>query len=230
MGITTILFDLGGPLIDDDSGIEAWHEHLRRLLLERRGKTVTDAEIKTALSRAVECYAPSFISYIIWQLSKPDKNLFSELRAECDRFPFSDYFRIRPGARETLERLHGCFKLGLAANQRKSIREYLERENVLHFFDSTLVSEDLNFTKPDLRHFWEVLERLGSKPGEAMMIGDRQDNDIVPARLLGMTAVRVLVGLHRKQVVRYPREEADYEVSDTSSILSIPLISNSLRG
>ena len=229
MGITTILFDLGGPLIDDDAGIEAWHEHLRRLLLERRGKTVTDSEIEAALSRAVECYAPSFISYIIWQLSKPDKNLFFELRAECDRFPFSSYFRMRLGAQEVLQQLHGHFKLGLAANQRKSIREYLEKENILQFFDSTLVSEDLNFTKPDLRHFWGVLERLGSKPQEAMMIGDRQDNDSVPARLLGMTAVRVLVGPHREQAVRYAREEADYEVPDISSILSMPLISNSLR-
>ncbi len=227
MEITTILFDLGGPLIDDDYGIEAWHEHLRRLL-EKRGKTVADAEIKTALSRAVECYAPSFISYIIWQLSKPEESLFSELRAECDQFPFSNYFRIRPGAHELLQKLHGHFKLGMAANQRKSIREYLEKEKILQFFDSTLVSEDLRFTKPDLRHFGGVLERLGSLPRETMMIGDRQDNDIVPAKLLGMTAVRVLVGPHREQIVRYPKEAADFEVEDISAISNIPLISNSL--
>jgi FMN phosphatase YigB (HAD superfamily) len=61
------------------------------------------------------------------------------------------------------------------------------------------------------------------------MIGDRQDNDIVPAKLLGMAAVRVLVGPHREQAVRYPREEADHEVPDILSILNIPLISNSLR-
>ena len=46
------------------------------------------------------------------------------------------------------------------------------------------------------------------------MVGDRIDNDIVPAKALGMAAILLRVGRHRRQKPRTPVEEPDVVVSD----------------
>lgn len=220
--ISAILFDIGGPLVDDDDAIHAWHKRLREIINDKKGRVISPEEINMALADAIKCYAPSFISYIIWQFARPDRELFSYLRKEADRFPFEDYFKVRPGVKEMLARLHGKFKLGIAANQQNTVSDYLEKEGILKFFDSTQVSEGIGYNKPDIRLFLKVLENLGSAPSEAIMVGDRQDNDIVPAKLIGMKAVRFRVGFHRDQEVRYPKEEADYTISKIEDFLKIP--------
>ena len=44
-----------------------------------------------------------------------------------------------------------------------------------------------------------ILDGMGVKPEEAVMVGDRLDHDIFPAKLLGMKTVRVLRGPYRRQ-------------------------------
>ncbi|SYZ74227.1 putative Inorganic diphosphatase [Candidatus Zixiibacteriota bacterium] len=227
--ITTILFDVGGPLVNDDPAIDAWHEHLRQLVLDRTGQEFSTADIGAIMEQSIACYAPSFISFVIWQMVRPNKNLFYELRRECDRFPFEKLVEPVPGVIDILKQLKGHFKLGIVANQNSAMGRTLEEMGILSFFDSKMMSEDLRLAKPDTRIFLAVLQSLGSRPEEAAMIGDRQDNDIVPAKSLKMTAVRLLVGPHRHQAVRYPREEPDHTIQNLSGLLDIPFISNKLN-
>ncbi|HEV2844980.1 MAG TPA: HAD family hydrolase, partial [Thermoanaerobaculia bacterium] len=51
-----------------------------------------------------------------------------------------------------------------------------------HIFLDTLV----HASKPDPRIFLKALEWMGASPGEVVFVGDRLDNDIAPARRLGM--------------------------------------------
>jgi putative hydrolase of the HAD superfamily len=227
--ISTLLFDVGGPLVNDDPAIEAWHAYLIQMVRLRTGRVFTELNINEMIKEAVVCYAPSFISYVIWQMVKPDKDLFSEFRRECDRFPFEQYVTPVPGIIDTLKQLHGQFKLGLVANQKSTMATVLEEQGILSFFDAKLMSEGMRLAKPDVRIFLTVLQMLGSRPQEAAMIGDRQDNDIVPAKLLGMAAVRLQVGPHRHQIVRYPREEPDFVIQAIPELLGIPFISNRLK-
>jgi 8-oxo-dGTP diphosphatase/putative hydrolase of the HAD superfamily len=46
------------------------------------------------------------------------------------------------------------------------------------------------------------------------MVGDRIDVDIVPAKSLGMAAVLLRSGRHRRQRPRSPAEEPDVVVTD----------------
>ncbi len=130
--------------------------------------------------------------------------------------------------KEILEKLHGRFKLGIAANQQNTVLDYLEKEEILQYFDSREVSERIGFNKPDIRMFLKVLENLGSKPEESIMVGDRQDNDIVPAKLIGMKTVRLLVGFHKTQDIRYPKEDPDFTITKIEDLLRIPPIGNTL--
>jgi HAD superfamily hydrolase (TIGR01549 family) len=222
--ITTILLDIGGTLIDDDPAIYAWYDHLKYLIADKTGREVTNDNFKGALKEAEKCYAPSFISYIIWQLVKPDKEMFTYLRGETDQFPFEKYFSLLPDAKDVLRQLHGKFKLGIMANQNEAVLRYLEKEGVLEYFESCRTSAGVGYSKPDLRYFLHVLEELGSTPQESLMVGDRQDNDIVPAKLLGMRAVRIRTGFHKNQEVRYPKEEADFTIEKIEQLLKIPPI------
>ena len=51
-------------------------------------------------------------------------------------------------------------------------------------------------------------------PADCIMVGDRIDNDIVPAKALGMAAILLRSGRHRRQRPRSPAEEPDAVVTD----------------
>jgi FMN phosphatase YigB (HAD superfamily) len=51
--------------------------------------------------------------------------------------------------------------------------------------------ETMHFCKPDPAYFTEILGRLGRAPEQAGMIGDNPDDDLAPARSLGMAVFQV---------------------------------------
>jgi FMN phosphatase YigB (HAD superfamily) len=64
----------------------------------------------------------------------------------------------------------------------------------------------LGLQKPGSAMFTLALERAGCAPFEAVMVGDKLDNDIRPARLLGWKTIRVAQGIARFQS---PRDSSD---------------------
>lgn len=53
-------------------------------------------------------------------------------------------------------------------------------------FEFVTAYETLHFAKPHLEYYAEILGRLGLPPGAAALVGDDLENDIEPARALGM--------------------------------------------
>ena len=64
--------------------------------------------------------------------------------------------------------------------------------------------------------FTKVLESLDAKPEECVMVGDREDHDILPAKALGIKTVRMFSGKHASQ-----NTEADFSIKDVGELLSI---------
>lgn len=95
------------------------------------------------------------------------------------------------GAAALLDRLSRRYRLGLIANQPREGRTRLAELGWLDRFEVVALSEDEGFAKPDERLFRLALERAGADPSEALMIGDRLDNDIAPAAALGMATALV---------------------------------------
>jgi len=54
-----------------------------------------------------------------------------------------------------------------------------------------------------------------------VMVGDRQDCDMVPALMIGMKAVRLRVGRHAKQQPRMPAEVPDAEIAEISELPAV---------
>ena len=62
------------------------------------------------------------------------------------------------------------------------------------YISNCLCSFELGLEKPDPAIFQLALERARCSPSQAVMIGDRLDNDIRPARLLGWKTIRIMQG------------------------------------
>ena len=95
----------------------------------------------------------------------------------------------------------------------------LDRFGSGQYFAHREVSGHHGYRKPDVRLFLRACEDLGVEPGECIMVGDRIDNDIFPAKLLGMGAVLLRTGRHIAQQPRSFEELPDAECRDAASLL-----------
>jgi HAD superfamily hydrolase (TIGR02253 family) len=86
-----------------------------------------------------------------------------------------------------------------------------------HFFDAVVTHEDTLQLKPHPAPFLLALEKLDILPGEAVMVGDWIERDIVGAKRLGLHTVFARYGDPFKD----QREEADFILDDVKQLLSI---------
>jgi FMN phosphatase YigB (HAD superfamily) len=96
--------------------------------------------------------------------------------------------------------------------------ERLEREGIAQLFDHHGLSGVTGVRKPDPRAATMAAEALGVAPADCIMVGDRIDNDIAPARALGMATIHFRTGRHRRQKARTPAEEPHAIVSDVPEL------------
>jgi HAD superfamily hydrolase (TIGR01549 family) len=224
--IKAILIDVGGPLVDDTGMDTWWNNFMLEALPKLIGRKVTEEEIKEAQKKVIDSYAPSLYSGLIWYFVQPDVEKFQLLRAEFDRHDLSQYYRLRPEAAEICHLLSENYRLAIAANQPESTAGYLEEKGVLKYFAFKEMSGSMPYSKPDIRFFLYIAAWLELRAEECLMIGDRQDNDIVPAKRLGMRAIRFRAGTHMDQKARMPLELPDREVS---SLKELPDAINDLQ-
>src|SRR3569623_1332521 len=86
------------------------------------------------------------------------------------------------------------------------------------FFCCIVGSAEAGVSKPDLQIFTVALEQARCLPAEAVMVGDRIDNDIAPANLLGLGTVHVRQGPSGAQKPRNPNEEPTASVAGIANV------------
>jgi 8-oxo-dGTP diphosphatase/putative hydrolase of the HAD superfamily len=151
---------------------------------------------------------------------KGERVLIKEYGIERPRWRSEDE-ELFPESYECLERLSKKYKIGVIANQNPGTASRLEKHGVLRFIDLVIASAEEGLEKPDRRIFELALSRAHCKPENAVMIGDRVDNDIIPAKKLGMKTVRVKQGMWKYWEALSESEQADYEVDDLSAVLEL---------
>ena len=135
--------------------------------------------------------------------------------ADRKRFPF-DHAATRPyrDAAPVLRALHGTAKLGILANQGAGLEERLRGWGLRSYVDLVFESTAAGVQKPDPAFFAMAAGAAGCAPGEIVMVGDRLDNDIAPAKRAGWQSVWVRRGLHDSTEPRTPDEHADATVAN----------------
>ena len=84
-----------------------------------------------------------------------------------------------------------------------------------------VASAEIGYAKPDKEIFEKAFELAGCTAEESVMVGDRLDNDIIPAKALGMKTVWIKNGLAQFQNIELGNGIADYQIHSLSEILQI---------
>ena len=187
--IDHVFLDIGGVLYDDRVYAEAWRRALREA-----GGTFTDAAFDDEYAACRAGQDRSFRVHLATAFLGPEPDLRAlETRA-------ARYWQYPPSALhpDVVPTLHGLldagYRLGVIANQPSQVRAAMERDGLVGFFDVWGVSDDLGLHKPDPALFHRTLELAGVSGERTVMVGDRLDYDMRPARAAGMHTVWLLRG------------------------------------
>ena len=187
-GIEMVFFDIGGVMYDDTVYARALNTALRDL-----GAVFTDEEFDRVYRGARAAQAGSFRRLLAMRFLGPDADM-ARLEAEAARHWAYPPAALEPDVRPCLESLAGRYRLGIIANQPSAVREALRRDGLDGSFSVWGVSDDVGLEKPDPALFVHALTEAQVKPERAVMVGDRLDYDVRPAKIAGMRAVWLLRG------------------------------------
>lgn len=134
---------------------------------------------------------------------------------------YADKEKLYPDVISTLEKLRMKYKIGVIANQPSITYERLEKDGLIRYFDICLLSETEGLEKPDREIFMRALEQADCRPEDAVMIGDRLDNDIFPAKEIGFKTIWLRQGISCKQEPVTDDYVPDWEVSSFNELLDI---------
>lgn len=176
-----IFFDAGDTLIDER---DVWKIRCEEQALtpEAKARGLTPALIYNEVVRSAKEFKPLYRS----ALQRLGLGQSAPYRAE--------YERLFPGCDEMLALLSARFRLGVIANQAADFPRRLDALGIARFFSTVVSSWDYPFMKPDRRLFKAAMKKAGCMPADAAMVGDRLDNDVAPAKALGMRTVWVRQG------------------------------------
>lgn len=201
-GIKWIFFDMGSTLIDECKV----YEMINRKMAEDAG-----VSYEYVCEKSLEFYK---------QNKKGDLEVSKMLGVE--RAGWDPELEILYDCTvDVLEALKGKYKLGIIGNQMYGSEKRLENFGIRKYFDVIVASAEEGVEKPDRRIFEIALERAGIEASEAVMVGDRIDNDIVPAKKMGMKTIWVKQGNGGFWKISGAEEKADLEAETLSDIVDM---------
>jgi HAD superfamily hydrolase (TIGR01509 family) len=177
MPIRAVCFDVGETLIDETREWTGWADFLgvpRLTLFTALGVSMWRGESHRK----------------VFEIFRPDLD-FSTVRQQRAALGWRYGFEpadLYPDARPCLSELRERgFKVLIAGNQPKESEASLRDLDLPA--DVIASSAGWGVSKPDPRFFAMVIEAAGVPAEEIAYVGDRLDNDVIPARAAGMTAV-----------------------------------------
>ncbi|MCC6475544.1 HAD family hydrolase [bacterium] len=218
--LKVILWDVGGPLLDEDEFYVLWERGVRTTAAETLGREISDAEFEQAKEWAIQSYAPYTFRAMLYELVGRDEPLHGiAVKKFYAAVPWhSD--TLQPGIKDLLCDLSPRVPMTIVANQLKGVAARLDELGIAQYFKHIVSAGEFGLSKPDLRIYQHALGKLGVTPEEALMVGDRQDNDVVPAKMLGIKTLLLRQGWYKNQKVRVPEEQADWTVKSVPEMIT----------
>ena len=203
-----LFFDVGYTLVNEDA---VWEDRCREQAQTDEAKNLglSAADIYHEIEIASISRKPQFRTLI-------DKYSFKEVapyRTELEK--------LYKDAPAVIKALSQKYELGIIANQLDGLKERLEAFDLLQYFKYIISSWDVKIMKPDIRIFEYALDKANCTPQETCMIGDRLDNDILPAKALGIKTVWIKQGFGALQKPLSKSEEPDHSINNLSELLEI---------
>lgn len=201
-GINWLFFDVGSTIVDEHLA----YEHRLREIANLANVTYSSV-YETAMTfykqnKKGDLETAKLLGINLPKWHKEDEILYSD-------------------ATKCLEILSSRYKIGIIANQSLGTKERLEQHGILQYIDLVIASAEEGVAKPDKQIFEIALDRSNCKPNNAVMIGDRIDNDIVPAKLMGMHTIWIKQGFGQYWDIKHEDEKADCIVHSLMEICNI---------
>ena len=170
--IKAIIFDLGGPIVDWEAGMNAIYiKHEDHRSLERDTlHDLFDRYIKGGLVAEFHSVA-DFV-----EKTKPSIDITVEELNEIFK-EANDTMYVRPEMVKYIEELKKKYKIALLSNFSSGLEKFLQDIfKIYHLFDVVVSSYNVKMKKPDSRIYEYTLKELGIKPQEAVFIDDLEEN------------------------------------------------------
>ncbi len=203
-----LFFDVGYTLVNEDA---VWDDRCRVQAQTDEAKNLglSAADIYHEIEIASISRKPQFRTLI-------DKYNFKEVA------PYrTDLEKLYEEAPAVIKQLSQKYELGIIANQLDGLKERLKAFDLLQYFNYIISSWDVQVMKPDIRIFEYALDKANCSPQDACIIGDRLDNDILPAKSLGMKTVWIKQGFGALQKPLSKSEEPDHTINNLAELLKI---------
>lgn len=151
---------------------------------------------------------------------KGDLEVARELGVSLPKWYKEDEF-LYDNAIQCFETLSKKYKIGIIANQSLGTEERLAHQGILKFINLIVASAEEGVAKPERRIFEIALERSNCKPVNAIMIGDRIDNDIIPAKRMGMNTIWIKQGFGQYWNIKEEIEKADFVINNLTELCNL---------
>lgn len=199
--LTTIFFDLDDTLHDDSGAFQGATFEIASRLATTHG--VRAEELAKAFIRETESfwdnYDPARVignpRAITWAraldgVGVESAGLCEELASDFEAARKRRY-RLFSGVAETLTKLRANgYRVAMLTNGLRATHQLkIQALQIASHFDEVFLSDDLGVAKPNVRIFEIACKRMGSRPAETVMVGDRYDKDIVGALDAGLIAI-----------------------------------------
>ncbi|MEM3030966.1 MAG: TIGR02253 family HAD-type hydrolase [Candidatus Micrarchaeia archaeon] len=222
MGVKAILFDIDDTLFPSSEFAEKARRNAIAAMVEEGLERSAD-EAYAALESIIRKYGSNYPRHFDALL---DRLGVKENRARLIAAGVAAYHNTKgtiapfPDVPKTLVRLRDLGYRLYAVSEGKAVKQWdkLIRLGLDFFFHGAFISEELGCGK-SVRFYRAVTRKLVLKPGELLMVGDRLDKDVVPAKKAGMRAVRVLQGKYASQAAGKTRP--DFEITRVGELLGV---------
>ena len=203
MRATWLFFDMGSTIMDETAAME---------------KRIRDSIVGTDIT--FEAFTAKMAEFRAMGM-REDLAAFDDFGLKKAPWP-RDTEVPYPDAEAVLRTLQARgYRMGIIANQPPGSAQRLARFGLRDCFDVICASAEEGVDKPDPALFRCALTRAGCAPADAVMIGDRTDNDVAPAKSLGMQTVLIRQGYGGYHIVHHEGEAPDATVDSLPELLDI---------
>lgn len=175
MAIRLVVFDVGETLVDESRMWGEWADWLG----------VTRLAFFAALGAVI---AARKHHSEVYELVRPGVDIARERAARGSRMTRIEARDLYPDAVPCLSRLRAAgYRIGLAGNQPADAEAEIRALGLT--VDFVASSARWGVEKPDPAFFRRIVAESGVEPGRIAYVGDRLDNDVLPATDAGMIGV-----------------------------------------
>jgi phosphoglycolate phosphatase len=187
-----VVFDLDGTLIDSVPDVAV----SLNFALERTGAEALSLEsVKSMVGQGAAAMIKKALALIEYPHDQDHcDRVLKRFVAWYSAHP-CDHSSVYPGVLEVLDGLRAeGVNMGICTNKPlATTTPVLSALNMQDYFSAVLCGDQVAHQKPDKRHVFKTLEKMGAEPDKAILVGDSA-NDIVAAQNAGLPSVAVAWG------------------------------------